>query len=187
MKHIHEIMLVTSNKNKVKEFRHVLEPEVKVNHIEMSYPELRHDSNEEIAKESAERLAKEIKKAVVVEDSGLFIDALNGLPGVCSAYIHKRIGLPGTLKLLEGEKNRRAYYFSAVAYCKPGKKPVTFTGREDGTIAISVRGNNGWGHDPVFIPDNDTRTYGEMSDVSEKKRFRAMAIKKLKEYLLHEH
>ena len=68
------INFVTSNKNKVKEFRQILEPEIKVNHIGMSYPELRSDDSEEIARHSAKELADKLKKPVVVEDSGLFID-----------------------------------------------------------------------------------------------------------------
>lgn len=181
-----EIALVTSNKNKVREFRFVLEPLIKVNHLEMHYPELRHDSNEEIAKESAERLANELNKTVVVEDSGMFIESLKGFPGVCSAYIHKRIGLEGILKLMQGQKNRRAYYVSAVAFAEPGKTPHVFSGREDGTIAQSIRGSFGFGHDPLFVPDQDNeemRTYGEMEDFLERKRFRKMAIIQLREFL----
>lgn len=179
-----QINLVTSNKNKVMEFRQVLEPQIKVNHVEMSYPELRHDSNEEIAKDSANRLSLQLGKPVVVEDSGIFIEALNGFPGVCSAYIHKRIGLEGILKLMQGITNRNIFYFSAVAFAKPGQEPIVFTGRQEGTLALSIRGKFGWGHDPLFIPKGEEKTLGEMAEP--KKTHRATAVKKLKEYL-YEH
>ena len=94
------INFVTSNKSKVREFRQILEPEIKINHIEISYPEMRSDNSEEIARQSAEMLANKLKKTVVVEDSGLFIKSLNDFPGTCSAYIHKRIGLFGIIKLM---------------------------------------------------------------------------------------
>jgi len=65
-----EINLITSNLGKLKEFKIYLEPEIKINHIEMEYDELRSDDPEEIAKEAAKRLAIELKKPIVVEDSG---------------------------------------------------------------------------------------------------------------------
>ena len=87
------INFVTSNPGKVKEFIQILEPEIKVNHIKISYPEIRSDNPEEIARQSAQMLANKLKKTVVVEDSGLFIKALNDFPGTYSATVHKKIGL----------------------------------------------------------------------------------------------
>lgn len=178
------INFVTSNKNKVKEFKQILEPEIKVNHIKISYPELRSDDPEEIARMSAEILANKLKKQVAVEDSGLFIEALNEFPGTCSAYIHKRIGLKGIIKLMEGIKDRDCTYKSAVAYCEPGKKPVSFLGEEKGKVAEKVKGNYGFGHDPIFIPEGSKKTYGELENVKEVKEFRRRAVLKLREYLL---
>src|SRR3989338_10737458 len=129
------INFATSNRNKVKEFRHILEPDIKVNHIDMSYPEIRSEDSEEIARHSAKELAEKLNKKIVVEDSGLFIKELNDFPGTYSATIHKKIGLKGILKLMEDIKNRECVYKSAVAYCEPGKKPISFLGEEKGTIA----------------------------------------------------
>lgn len=199
------INFVTSNKNKVREFRQILEPEIKVNHIKISYPELRSDNPEEIARNAAETLANtlkkskrifgaqkiskkfssELKKTVVVEDSGLFIRALNDFPGTCSAYIHKRIGLQGILKLMEGIENRECAYKSAVAFCKPNKKPISFLGEENGKVAEKIRGNFGFGHDPIFIPEDRDKTYAEIKNCEELKKFRRMAVNKLKNYLLN--
>ena len=130
------INLVTSNPGKLREFKQILEPEIKISHIDRAFPELRSDDSGEIARMSAEMISKKLNKTVVVEDSGLFIDALNGLPGIVSAYIHNRIGLEGLLKLMEGKKNRSCEYKSAVAYCEPGKEAVSFLGVEKGTIAL---------------------------------------------------
>lgn len=177
------INFVTSNKNKVKEFKQILEPKIKVNHIELSYQELRNDNPEEIAKQSAEMLANKLKKDIVVEDSGLFINALNEFPGTCSAYIHKKIGLEGILKLMKGIENRECAYKSAVAYCKHGKKAISFLGEEKGNLAESIRGNYGFGHDPIFIPENSKKTYGEIKNCEKIKKFRRMAVIKLKNYL----
>ena len=179
-----KINFVTSNPGKVKEFRQILEPEIKVNHIKISYPELRSDDPEEIAGMSAKMLANKLKKAVVVEDSGLFIKALNDFPGTCSAYIHKRIGLNGIIKLMEGVKERTCFYKSAVAYCEPNKKPVSFLGEEKGTVAKRVRGSFGFGHDPIFISEGNNKTYGEIQNCEEIKQFRRRAVLKLRVYLL---
>src|SRR3989344_7413078 len=154
-----QINLITSNLGKVKELKAYLEPEIKINHIKKEYRELRSDNPEEIAEESAKRLAEQLKKPVVVEDSGLFIKALNGFPGTCSAYIHKRIGLDGILKLMKGIKEREAMYISAVGYCEPNKQPLSFLGTEKGTIALKIRGAFGFGHDPIFIPEGEKKTF----------------------------
>ena len=180
------INFITSNLGKVKEFRQILEPEIKVNHIEMSYPEIRSEDSEEIARDSAKELAEKLKKKVVVEDSGLFIDALNGFPGTYSATIHKKIGLKGIIKLMQGEKNRKCAYKSAVAYCEPGKKAVSFLGEENGNVAESISGSFGFGHDPIFIPEGSSKTYGEMKNCIELKKFRRRAVEKLKDCLLKE-
>jgi len=192
-----EINLVTSNLGKVKEFKAILKDSIKINHINREYKELRSDDPEDIAKESAKRLAEELKKPIVVEDSGLFIEALKDFPGTCSSYIHKRIGLKGILKLMENVEDRSCFYRSAVSYCEPKKDPISFFGEERGTVAKEEKGSNGFGHDPIFIPQNtrttqgtnsvgNDKTYGEMKNCENLKRFRKIAVEKLKEYLKEE-
>ncbi|MBI2208959.1 RdgB/HAM1 family non-canonical purine NTP pyrophosphatase [Candidatus Woesearchaeota archaeon] len=181
-----QINLVTSNLGKVKELKAYLEPNIKINHIKMEYKELRSDNPEEIAKESAKRLAEELKKPVVVEDSGLFIKALNGFPGTCSSYIHKRIGLKGILKLMENIEDRECLYRSAIGYCEPKKSPISFLGEEKGNIAKEIKGNHGFGHDPIFLPEKSSKTYGEIENCENLKKFRKKAAEKLKHYLLEE-
>jgi XTP/dITP diphosphohydrolase len=178
-----KINLVTSNLGKVKEFKIILSNAIELNHIEKEYRELRDDNPEEIAKESAKRLAEELKIPVVVEDSGLFIKSLKGFPGTCSKYIHQRIGLKGILKLMENVEDRSCTYRSAVAYCEPGKEPVAFLGEEDGTISKEEKGNHGFGHDPIFKPKGSGSTLGEMEDCESLKKFRKIAIVKLMEFL----
>ncbi|MEK6949815.1 MAG: non-canonical purine NTP pyrophosphatase [Nanoarchaeota archaeon] len=178
-----QINLITSNLGKVKEFKLALGNEVTINHIKKRYKELRSDDNREIAEESAKRLAEELKKTVVVEDSGLFIKALNDFPGTCSSYIHKRIGLRGILKLMKDVENRTCYYRSAVAYCEPGNEPVSFFGEEKGIISEDIKGVYGFGHDPIFVPEGSNKTYGETKNCETIKKFRRNAVLQLKEYL----
>jgi XTP/dITP diphosphohydrolase len=178
-----QINLITHNPGKVREFKKILEPKIKVNVIDFDYLELRNDDPLEIAKLAAEQMADKFKKPIVVEDSGLFIPALGDFPGTCSAYVHKRIGLQGILKLMEGKKDRKCFYRSAVGYCEPGKEAVAFLGEEQGTISEKIVGKNGFGHDPIFIPIGEKETYGQLDNVEDTKIFRKAAIQKLLRYL----
>lgn len=181
-----ELNIITTNKGKIDELRTVLEPEFKINHIDEEYLELKSDDPEEIARESAERLTKKYKMPVVTEDSGLFIKALKDFPGTSSKYAYLRIGLKGLLQLMEGIVDRTCHYKSALAYCEPGKKPISFLGTEEGTIADKERGKFGFGHDPIFIPKGSKKTYGEMEKCETFKRFRKKAAKKLRDYIKKE-
>ena len=97
--------------------------------------------------------------------------------------LYGRIGLKGLLKLMEDKKDRECEYRSAVGYCEPGKDPLSFLGIEKGTIAEEEKGSNGFGHDPIFIPEGSNKTYGEMDNVEEVKKFRRLAVDKLLDYL----
>jgi len=179
-----KITLVTHNVFKVQEFRSVLEPEITVDHLDFEYPELRSDDPSDIVKAASKVLAENLKKPVVVEDSGFFIDALDGFPGTCTAYIYKRIGNPGFLKLMRNVLQRRCWYKSAIGYCAPGKDPVSFTGQEEGRVALTPRGEHGWGQDPIFIPKGKRKTYGELRKEGDVNKFRKDALLSLRRYLL---
>lgn len=177
-------ILVTGNENKAKEFRLLLEGSgIKFEVVNAEKPELRSDDPCEIVKGAAKTFAERLGKAVVVEDSGLFIDALKGFPGTCTKYAYERIGNSGIMKVMKGAKNRRCWYKSAVGYCKPGKEPVCFLGSEEGRIAEREKGRGGWGQDPIFIPRGKNKTYGETRKPGDANAFRKEAIGKLREFL----
>ncbi len=123
-------------------------------------------------------------RAVVMEDAGIFIEHFGGFPGPYSSYVLKRLDNPGILKLIEGVEDRRAHYQSAVAI-RLGHKIQSFRGYVRGAIAEGIRGTEGFGYDPIFIPDEgDGRTFGEMTE--EEKNVishRARAFRKLGEWL----
>ncbi len=174
--------LITGNEQKIREFTLVLKG-VKFDVLRAEKPELRSDNPCEIVKVAAKIFAERLKKAVVVEDSGLFIKALKDFPGTCTKYVYNRIGNGGILQLMKGRKDRRCWYKSAVAYCWPGKEPVCFVGVEEGKIAERERGVAGWGQDTVFIPKGKSRTYGETRKPGDANLFRKEAIEKLKVFL----
>ncbi|MEM1605176.1 MAG: XTP/dITP diphosphatase [Fervidicoccaceae archaeon] len=174
------IYFATSNKNKFNEASRILEKygyELVLFSFEKK--ELQSTDLGEIALQSALIAYTYVNAPVVVEDSGLFIKALNGFPGPFSSYVYKTIGVRGVLKLMEGVTDRSAYFEAAVAIVMPPFERV-FKGSVYGRIADSPRGTGGFGFDPIFIPENEDKTFAEMS-VEEKNKYshRARAFEKL--------
>ena len=122
------------------------------------------------------------------DDTGLMVDALGGEPGVYSARYagvahDSEANMEKLLKKLEGISDRKAHFSTVIALCLDGEEKV-FEGRVDGTIALERSGNNGFGYDPVFVPDETGVSFAEMS--SEGKNtisHRARATAKLFQYL----
>ena len=85
---------------------------------------------------------------------------MGGFPGPYSAYVSKTLGNEGILKLLSGESCRTATFKSVVGYCEPGGEPLLFVGSVDGVITEEIRGEGGFGYDPIFAPGK--RTFAEM-------------------------
>ena len=112
------------------------------------------------AKYGADKLGRPCLKS----DTGLYLEALGGLPGPYNAYFDKQIGVEKFLHMIRDEKNRNARLEHCFAYCEPGKEPVIFAGGGDGTIAIEPRGKDGLWHDFFFVPKGDTRTLAEIGD-----------------------
>ncbi|HJM40937.1 MAG TPA: RdgB/HAM1 family non-canonical purine NTP pyrophosphatase [Candidatus Thalassarchaeaceae archaeon] len=124
-----------------------------------------------------------LEESLLVEDSGLFIDALPEFPGVYSAHVLQSIGCDGILRLLD---NQRTAYFLTVAALWTGEAVEVFIGRCDGTISTEIKGEGGFGYDPIFIPDEseDGRTFAEMTH-EEKSAYshRGRALRALFDYL----
>lgn len=178
MKHLY---FITSNKGKFKEAVQKLQPfGYKVLQHNLGYPEIQADSLEEVVKSGVLHIQERFDKPFIIEDAGLFIEALQGFPGVYSKYVFFTIGLPGILRLLDGQENRNAVFRSVFAYKEPVSEPVIIVGECTGVIAQHERGHHGFGYDPLFIPENGTETFGEMG-IEEKNQFshRAKALEQL--------
>lgn len=160
----HEVLFVTRNIHKVKEASRVLSKfEINVKMLDCEKVEIQSDSLVRIAKYAASLASTKLKKTIIVEDSGLFIKALNGFPGPFSSYVYKTVGCGGVLQLLSSKTERSAVFKCAVAFCSPDSHPLVFEGKAYGTISRSVKGSGGFGFDPIFIPKRgDGRTFAEM-------------------------
>jgi XTP/dITP diphosphohydrolase len=103
---------------------------------------------------------------VLAEDSGLEVEALGGRPGVLSARYAPE-GAPAVAKLLdelEGAEERGARYVSELVLLAPDGREVRGTGRLEGRIALEARGSEGFGYDPIFIPEGEERTIAELGN-----------------------
>lgn len=125
---------------------------------------------------------------VFADDTGLEIDALNGLPGVHSARFAGEAKDPSAniekvLSLLGNTENRKARFRTVIALILENNEYL-FEGIVNGFIISEKRGKDGFGYDPVFIPEGKNRTFAEM-DLTEKNSIshRAKAFEKLREFL----
>lgn len=118
----------------------------------------------EVASFSAKYAADKLGYPVLKSDSGLYVDALGGLPGPYNAYFDKQIGIEKFLAMLQGETNRKARIEHCFAYCEPGKDPIVFSGGSTGTIANESRGTRGRWHSKFYIPDGETKTLSELQE-----------------------
>jgi XTP/dITP diphosphohydrolase len=156
-----EILFATSNPHKFEEAAAFLGKRgISVARLPFEHRELRSESLEEIAREAADAAYKTCGKPVFVEDTGLFIKALNGFPGPYSAWAQKKLGNSGILKLMAGTGDRSAFFEACIAY-HDGKTVTCFAGRCAGAITDAPRGTSGFGYDPIFVPDGHSQTFAE--------------------------
>lgn len=178
------ITYVTGNWAKIESAKQILNPlGYEIDNIKMETPEIQADDVTEVAKYSSKWAANKLNCPVLKNDSGLFVESLNGFPGVYTHYVDDTLGVDGLLKLMEGLENRKAYFKESIAYCEPNGEPVVFEGITKGTIDIKKSGTYGWSWDFVFIPEGETKTLGCFEDEERWKFWSLDAYKKLVEYL----
>ena len=182
------IFFATGNEHKFNEARRILaEFDIAVGMIRVKSLEIQNDSLEKIAETSAVDAFGGFRLPVIVEDAGLFVDALRGFPGPYAAYVYKTLGNKGLLQLLERSQDRKAKFQSVIAYCFREKaRPLCFEGEAMGEITAEERrggGKSGFGFDPVFRPVGSDKTFAEMS-LDEKNCFshRAAALRRFAEW-----
>jgi XTP/dITP diphosphohydrolase len=178
-KDVDMIYFVTSNKGKYAEAQALFDDIVQ---RDIGYTEIQADTLEEVALYGMKEVAARLDGPVMLEDAGLFVQALRGFPGVYSAYVQKTIGNAGILRLMEALENRSAYFKSVVAYAEPGMETVMFSGEVHGHIGFEARGNKGFGYDPIFYADD--MSLAEM-DLEKKNQIshRAESMRALKKWL----
>ena len=180
------LTFVTSNAGKAREAAAFLGREVALKEVEI--PEIQSLDFAEVARAKAIVAAGALGVPVLVEDSGLAVDAWGGFPGPLTKWVTAGLaGCDAFAKMLDGFTDRSAEAVSVLAVARPGQRAhdvVVAEGRVRGSIALHPRGTNGFGWDVLFIPEGATRTWAEISE-EEKNRdsHRARAFKTLRTLL----
>ena len=189
-----EIIFFSNNKNKIKEISNLF---IKFNYKLLSLNDFKNTEspieNGKTFKDNAKIKSiygyKKFNKLCFADDSGICIDALNGAPGINSKkYLESEKNKNTTLnKIISMAKNKdryKAFFETSICLTLNINKQIFFTGRVHGKISLKIRGNHGFGYDPIFIPNGMNLTFSEMT-IYQKNLLshRAIAIKKLSKYL----
>lgn len=180
-----KIYFVTGNPGKFNEVKECLEEiGVEVEQIKIDKPEIKSDDIVEIAEDAAKKLASELNKAIVVDDTGVFFETYENFPGAHPKFVINSIGYEGIFRLLEG-KNRSAYFMTAAAYADPEGNVKSFTGKQMGRISEEIKGNHikGFPYDSIFVPEGHETCLAEMKE--KKASHRTTAFLKLAKWLIN--
>ena len=180
------LRFATTNAGKLREAREYLAGVVSdVSQFDYDYVEVQSDDLAEIAAHGASESFEAAggDDPVIVDDSGLFVDALGGFPGPYSSYVYDTLGIERVSEIAREEADRSAWFRAVVAYCD-GERVETFAGAVPGRI-VAPRGDGGFGYDPIF--EHDGTTFAEMD--GERKNaisHRGRALAKLADWLNEE-
>lgn len=177
-----KITFVTGNEFKAKETGEILDIDLEISQIDLV--EIQEMDLEKVALHKLNQAFEILKKPVLIDDVSFEIQAWNSFPGPLVKWILKAGNGPSLiLKLLEGEKDRRAKARLAIGF-HDGEKPHLFFGEVNGVVADSIRGDNGFGWDRVFIPEGYSQTFAEMpSELKNSISHRGLALEKLHNFL----
>ena len=176
-----KIYFVTSNRTKFVEVERVLGLRLVMKRLNI--PEIQATEVSEVVEEKAKTAYGMLKKPLIVEDTGLYLKALNGFPGALMKWMFDSIGNDGICSMLDGFSDRSAYAETCICFYD-GKTSRVFSGRIDGVIAKQPKGEYGFDWDRIFQPKGIAKTFGEMSmDQKNSMSMRAEAALKLKRAL----
>ena len=181
-----ELSFASSNTHKFEEAKRILSKlGIELTLFKTELEEIQSNSLGKIAERKAIDAYTKIQNPVIIEDDGLFIDSLDGFPGPYSSYVYDTIGNKGLIKLLENSEIRDAKFVAIIAYCNGADQVKLFESIIPGKISTIIE-EGGWGYDPIFIPDGETRTYANVSD-KDKFSHRSASLKKFADWFMHKH
>ena len=184
-----KILIGTHNKGKFKEIAYLISKKYK----KISPIPLKIKSPKETGKTflsnsklKVQFFSKFVDYPVISDDSGICIKALNNMPGIYSARLAKKHGgffkaMKFILKKLEKKKNRTATFVCSLSFKDKSNKITSVEGKLNGKISNRILGKKGFGYDPIFIPNNEKITFGQMNKLKKNKiDHRFIAFQKLK-------
>jgi XTP/dITP diphosphohydrolase len=172
-----ELVIATHNAGKLAELRELLAPfgikAASAGELGLLEPAETGTSFRDNARIKAQAAAIAAQRPAFADDSGLAVDALDGAPGIHSArWAGADKDFAGAMRRIEDElaargcvtpDQRKAHFVCALCVAWPDGHLQEFEGRVDGTLVWPPRGTAGFGYDPIFLPDHQTRTFGEMT------------------------
>ena len=198
MKKISKLLIGTNNKGKYKEIKDLLPKYIKTHstsEFKLKSPREDGQTFTENSIIKSQYFSKKTKLICLADDSGLEIDILDKSPGIYSArWGGKRGNFKKAINRVYRElskkdkkwkhKKVKAKFVCALSICYLDKKIASVLGKVEGYISVKPKGKNGFGYDPIFIPKNKRKTFGEMSSLQKYKiDHRFIAFKKIKKFL----
>jgi non-canonical purine NTP pyrophosphatase (RdgB/HAM1 family) len=153
-------VLVSGNRGKIAEARRVVGPDLEA--VELVLPEIQSLDLLEVLAAKGEEAWRRLARPLVVEEAGLGLDAMNGFPGPLVKWMLEAIGAEGLARTALALENTGATATCALLY-RDAHRTVIAEGKTEGTLLLPSRGHHGFGWDPVFLPEGETRTFGELS------------------------
>ncbi|KAG9306691.1 hypothetical protein G9A89_004238 [Geosiphon pyriformis] len=151
-KELRKLVFVTGNKNKLAEVHAILGSTFELINRKLEITEIQGDTRE-VSLDKCRRAAIEVNGPVIIEDTALCFNALNGLPGPYIKWFLEKLGHDGLNRLLTGFDDKTAFALCTFAYSRgPNYEPILFEGKTPGMI-VPARGPADFGWDPIFQPD----------------------------------
>ena len=172
---------VTSNSNKFRELSELLE--WNISRVELDLQEIQTTDLDELVNFKLRQAYEHVQAPVIVEDTSLYFEAWNELPGPLVKLFLKNISLSGMVKALDEFNNKSACAVCCLGFTKDGKRMQLFEGKIKGVI-VNPRGSQHFGWDAIFLPEGHQQTFGEMSP-KEKHQIspRGVAVKEFNHFL----
>lgn len=175
------ITFVTGNQKKVEWMQKFLT--VPLEHAKVDLPELQSLDIREVVTHKAQEAYRQLQRPIIVEDTALVFLAFGQLPGPLVKWFLTQIGNEGMCRMLHGETDRRGV--AQVCYAiYDGEHMELFYNERTGIIPEEPRGDLGFGWDPIFIPDGQPKTWGEMTEAEQRATLlRRPPLEKIQAYL----
>ena len=174
------LYFITGNKNKFKEVKSILG---NIEQLNIDLPEIQEIDAKEVIKAKLLEALNYKNAKFIVEDTSLYLDCLNGLPGPLIKLFMETIGNAGLFNIAEKLGDDRAEAKTIIGYAKSREEIYFFEGSIKGKI-VRPKGNSGFGWDLIFQPEGFSKTFAEMSEKDKNfNSMRRIALNRLKEFM----
>lgn len=175
-----ELYFITGNENKFEEVKAILH---NVSRLDIDLPEIQNINPKEIVKAKLLEALNHRSGGFIIEDTSLYLDCLNGLPGPLIKWFLKTIGNEGLFQIAESFNEFNAEAKTIIGYAEDPQNIHFFEGSAKGKI-VAPKGESNFGWDPIFLPEGYEQTFAEMGKEKKNKiSMRRIALEKLKDFI----